>query len=45
MLLSKSYVLNNVSVFVDFVIHHTTRMLRIILSSVACLLLPYFYVI
>jgi len=41
MLLSKSYGLNNVSVFVDFVIHHTTRMLRIILSSLACLPLPY----
>jgi len=41
MLLSKSYVLNNVSLFVDFFIHHTTRMLRIIVSSLACLPLPY----
>jgi len=41
MLLSKSYALNNVSVFVDFVIRHTTRILRIILSSLSCLPLPY----
>jgi hypothetical protein len=41
--MEKQQVLNILSVFVALVIQHAKRMRRIILSSVACLAVPYFF--